>query len=51
MVARENQELRSRVAKPTANAVIANNPKLYEKKLWSEFGDGDPVAVVECDGV
>ncbi len=33
-----------------ANAVIANNPKLYEKKLWSEFGDGEPVAVVECDG-
>ncbi len=33
-----------------ANAVIANNPKLYEKKLWSEFGDGEPVAVLECDG-
>ena len=33
-----------------ANAVIANNPKLYAKKLWSEFGDGDPVALVECDG-
>ena len=33
-----------------ANAVIANNPKLYEKKLWSEFGDGAPVALLECDG-
>ena len=22
-----------------ANAVIARNPKIYEKKLWSEFGD------------
>ena len=33
-----------------ANAVIANNPKLFEKKLWSEFGDGEPVRVVECDG-
>ena len=33
-----------------ANAVIADNPKLYEKKLWSEFGEGEPVAVVECDG-
>jgi ATP-dependent DNA helicase Rep len=32
-----------------ANAVIANNPKLFEKKLWSELGDGDPVRVVECD--
>jgi ATP-dependent DNA helicase Rep len=33
-----------------ANAVIANNPKIFEKKLWSEFGDGDPVRVLECDG-
>jgi ATP-dependent DNA helicase Rep len=33
-----------------ANAVIAGNPKLFEKKLWSEFGDGDPVKVIECDG-
>jgi ATP-dependent DNA helicase Rep len=33
-----------------ANAVIAGNPKLYPKKLWSEFGDGEPVRVLECDG-
>ena len=33
-----------------ANAVIAHNPKVFEKKLWSEFGDGDPVRVLECDG-
>jgi len=33
-----------------ANNVIAVNPKLFEKKLWSEFGDGDPVALVESDG-
>ncbi len=33
-----------------ANHVIAGNPKLFEKKLWSEFGDGDPVRLVECDG-
>jgi len=33
-----------------ANCVIANNPKLYEKKLWSELGDGDPIARLECDG-
>jgi len=32
-----------------ANAVIAKNPKIFEKKLWSEFGDGDPVRVIECD--
>ncbi|MDM4768097.1 UvrD-helicase domain-containing protein [Pelomonas sp. SE-A7] len=33
-----------------ANNVIAVNPKLFEKKLWSEFGDGEPVSLVECDG-
>ena len=32
-----------------ANAVIAQNPKIFEKKLWSELGDGEPVRVVECD--
>ena len=32
-----------------ANAVIGHNTKLYEKKLWSEFGDGEPVLRVECD--
>jgi ATP-dependent DNA helicase Rep len=32
-----------------ANMVIGNNPKLFEKKLWSAFGDGDPVKIVECD--
>ncbi len=32
-----------------ANRVIGNNPKLFEKKLWSAFGDGEPVRVVECD--
>ena len=33
-----------------ANHVIARNPKIFEKKLWSEFGEGEPVQVVECDG-
>ncbi len=28
-----------------ANAVIANNPKLFEKKLWSELGTGDMIQV------
>jgi ATP-dependent DNA helicase Rep len=32
-----------------ANAVIAHNPKLFEKKLWSELGEGEPVRVVEMD--
>jgi ATP-dependent DNA helicase Rep len=33
-----------------ANAVIAKNPKLFEKKLWSDLGDGEPVRLLECDG-
>jgi ATP-dependent DNA helicase Rep len=32
-----------------ANMVIGNNPKLFEKKLWSAFGDGEPVRMLECD--
>jgi ATP-dependent DNA helicase Rep len=28
-----------------ANHVIANNPKLFEKKLWSEHGTGDLIQV------
>jgi len=32
-----------------ANNVIGNNPKLFEKKLWSAFGDGEPVRVIESD--
>ncbi|MBK8529309.1 MAG: UvrD-helicase domain-containing protein [Rubrivivax sp.] len=33
-----------------ANAVIAGNPKIFEKKLWSEFGAGEPVKLLACDG-
>ncbi|MEO5771200.1 MAG: UvrD-helicase domain-containing protein, partial [Burkholderiaceae bacterium] len=33
-----------------ANHVIAANPKIFPKKLWSAYGDGEPVRVVECDG-
>jgi ATP-dependent DNA helicase Rep len=32
-----------------ANAVISQNPKLHEKKLWSEHGMGDPVQVLAMD--
>ncbi len=32
-----------------ANNVIALNPKIFQKKLWSDLGDGEPVRVVECD--
>jgi ATP-dependent DNA helicase Rep len=33
-----------------ANEVIALNPKIFAKKLWSDHGEGEPVAVVQCDG-
>ena len=29
----------------SANALIANNPKLFEKRLWSELGHGDALSV------
>ena len=32
-----------------ANAVIGNNPKLFEKTLWSELGTGDPIRVMAMD--
>jgi len=32
-----------------ANNVIANNPKLFEKKLWSEHGMGDTITVTGCN--
>lgn len=33
-----------------ANQVIQNNPKLYEKTLWSELGIGEPIQVIPFDG-
>ena len=31
-----------------ANALIAHNPKLFEKKLWSEHGHGEMIRVTAC---
>lgn len=31
-----------------ANTVIANNPHEFEKKLWSDFGLGDPIRIIRC---
>jgi ATP-dependent DNA helicase Rep len=31
-----------------ANALIANNPKLFDKQLWSEHGQGDAIHVQTC---
>jgi ATP-dependent DNA helicase Rep len=32
----------------SANAVISNNPHLFEKKLWSDLGVGAPLRVMAC---
>ncbi len=31
-----------------ANSLIANNPHLHPKKLWSDQADGEPIRVFEC---
>ncbi len=31
-----------------ANQLIANNPHVFEKKLWCELGLGDPLKVIAC---
>ena len=31
-----------------ANALISNNPKLFEKRLWSELGHGNTIRVQSC---
>lgn len=33
-----------------ANSVIERNPKLFEKKLWSDLGTGEPIVVSAMDG-
>lgn len=31
-----------------ANQVIQNNPKLFDKKLWSEYGTGEAIRIIGC---
>jgi ATP-dependent DNA helicase Rep len=31
-----------------ANALIGHNPHLFEKKLWSDLGEGEPIRLVAC---
>ncbi|WJW75418.1 DNA helicase Rep [Thiohalobacter sp. IOR34] len=31
-----------------ANHLIANNPHLFEKRLWSELGYGEPLRIIRC---
>ncbi|MBD3669701.1 MAG: DNA helicase Rep [Gammaproteobacteria bacterium] len=42
----QNYRSMGRILK-AANALIANNPHVFEKKLWSEMGYGDPLRVLE----
>jgi len=32
-----------------ANALIANNPHAYEKRLWSGLHEGEPIKVIPCE--
>ncbi|AGA32167.1 ATP-dependent DNA helicase Rep [Thioalkalivibrio nitratireducens DSM 14787] len=31
-----------------ANQLIGHNPHLYEKRLWSALGEGEPIRVIAC---
>lgn len=43
----QNYRSTSRILK-SANAVISNNPHLFEKQLWSDRGHGEPLRVIVC---
>ena len=43
----QNYRSTSRILK-CANILIANNPHVFEKQLWSEMGVGDPIRVIRC---
>ena len=43
----QNYRSTARILK-VANQVIANNPKLFPKTLWSHYGQGDKIRVVAC---
>ncbi|MDH5632796.1 MAG: UvrD-helicase domain-containing protein [Gammaproteobacteria bacterium] len=44
----QNYRSSGRVLK-AANAVIANNTHVFEKRLWSELGYGDPIRILPAD--
>ncbi len=43
----QNYRSTSRILR-SANHVIANNPHVFEKRLWSEHGIGDRIRVLAC---
>ena len=44
----QNYRSSSRILE-AANTVIGNNNHVFDKKLWSDRGPGDPIRVVECE--
>jgi ATP-dependent DNA helicase Rep len=43
----QNYRSTARILK-AANCLIANNPHVFEKQLWSELGHGEPLRVLCC---
>jgi ATP-dependent DNA helicase Rep len=43
----QNYRSTARILK-AANTLIANNPHVFEKRLWCELGFGDPLRVIRC---
>lgn len=43
----QNYRSTGRILK-AANQLIAHNPHLHEKSLWSQLGFGDPIRVIQC---
>ena len=43
----QNYRCTGRILK-AANQLIVNNPHVFEKRLWSEHGFGDPLRVLAC---
>ncbi|MGD8908097.1 MAG: DNA helicase Rep [Chromatiales bacterium] len=43
----QNYRSSARILK-AANLLIANNPHIFEKRLWSELGPGSEIRVLEC---
>jgi len=43
----QNYRSTTRILK-AANSVIRQNPKLFDKRLWSDKGHGDPIRVMAC---
>lgn len=43
----QNYRSTSRILK-AANTLIANNSHVFDKRLWSEMGVGEPLRVLEC---